>query len=90
MRYKSINSSLRIKEHLDSSTLNCLPNLNNHKINKLAKNPNLSWKDRGVNKQLQKSLAPSMHKKTYFQSLKTIFSESPNGFLNNSVSVDKY
>lgn len=53
------------------------------------KNANISWKNKGYIRQLNKSLLPSMHKKTYFQSLKTVFSESPNGFLKNSVS-EKY
>jgi hypothetical protein len=74
MRYTSINGSLRVKEKLDSSILNYLPNVNNKKIDKLAKNPHISWTDKRVLKQINKSILPSMHHKTYFQSLKTIFS----------------
>lgn len=73
MRYKSINSGLRIKEELESSTLNYLPNLSNKKIDKLASNPNISWKDKNNVKKLNKSLLPMMHKKNYYQSLKSIF-----------------
>jgi len=73
MRYKSINAGLRIKEELESSTLNYLPNLKNKRVDKLVKNHTISWKDKGYAKQVNKSLLPMMHKKTYFQSLKSIF-----------------
>lgn len=74
MRYKSINSSLRIKEELDSVTLNYLPNLSNKKIDKLAKSVKISWKDKDNVNKINKSLLPMMHKKNYYQSLKSIFS----------------
>lgn len=74
MRYKSINSSLRIKEELDSVTLNYLPNLSNKKIDKLAKSVTISWKDKDNVNKINKSLLPIMHKKNYYQSLKSIFS----------------
>jgi hypothetical protein len=41
-------------------------------------------------KLVNKSLLPFMHKKTYFQSLKSIFSESPNGFLKSIKNNEKY
>ncbi len=81
MRFKSINGSLRVKEELESSTLNYLPNLTNKKVDKLAKNSKVSWKDKTCVKQLNKSLLPMMHKKNYFQSLKSIFAETPHGFM---------
>lgn len=31
-----------------------------------------------------------MHKKTYYQSLKSIFAESPHGFMKNNLKVEKY
>ena len=73
MRYKSINAAIRIKEELESSTLNYLPNLRNKKVDKLLRNNTIEWKDKGYVKQVNKSLLPMMHKKTYFQSLKSIF-----------------
>ncbi len=85
MRYKSINAALRIKEELESKTLNYLPNLKNKKLDKLLKDTTISWKDKGQTKQVNKSLLPMMHKKTYYQSLKSIFAESPHGFLNSQV-----
>jgi hypothetical protein len=62
----------------------------NKKVDKLLKNPNILWKDKDYVKQINKSLLPMMHKKNYFQSLKSIFAETPHGFIKITQMNEKY
>lgn len=75
MKYKPINHNFRIKEFLDSQSLNYLPNNLSKAVDKSIKRARSkeSFDIENVNKTINKSLLPLLHNKTYFKSVATLY-----------------
>ena len=86
LKYTASTSALRIKEGLERETLNYLTTSKstNRKIDQIIKNQAKQLNNKTLSKIVNKSLLPNLHQKTHFHSIKTIYSESPCGFLKMS------
>jgi hypothetical protein len=89
MKYKPSIQSLRIKEYFDGKSLNYLPNWDNVKLDRIvnrAQAKKAIGKDcLALNKNINKSLLPMLHNKTYFKSVTTLFAELPKNWKEGSV-----
>jgi hypothetical protein len=78
LKYKPLNHSMRVREFLDKQELNYLPN-SAHKPDKIVQKA-LKGEQVDISvltKTVNKSLLPTLHSKTYFKSVSTLFTEIP-------------
>ena len=75
LKYKPMTQTLRVKEFLDRQELNYLPN-STVKQDKLLKKALKGEKVNLMilNKSISKNMLPTLHSKTYFKSVSTLFS----------------
>ena len=78
LKYKPSTQSLRIKEIMDKQEMNYLPN-SSPKQDKLTRKAMAGDRSAMVtlNRTISKSLLPTLHAKTYFKSVSTLYNEIP-------------